>query len=77
MLMYKLNGEDKGSTIAINRIVCQILGLDPESVIYPDCATADLPELTDADANKAVCFDTTDSVMKVWDGDSRETLVLS
>lgn len=77
MLMYKLNGEDKGSTIAINRIVCQILGLDPESVIYPDCATADLPELADADAGKAVCFDTTDSEMKVWDGDSRETLALS
>lgn len=72
--MYKLSGEDKGSTIAINRIVCQILGLDFDAVIYPDCATADLPTLASADANKAVCFDTTAKKIKVWDGDSRETI---
>jgi hypothetical protein len=75
--MYKLNGEDKGSTIAINRIVCQILGLDNEAVIYPDCATADLPTLTSGDANKAVCFDTTAKKIKVRDGDSRENIAIS
>ena len=75
--MYKLNGEDKGSAIAINKIVCQILWLDAEAVIYPDCEAADLPTLAAWDANKAVCFDTTNEKMKVWDGDSREVITVS
>lgn len=75
--MYKLSWEDKGSTIAINRIVCQILGLDFDAVIYPDCATANLPTLAAGDANKAVCFDTTTKKIKVWDGDSRENIAVS
>ena len=75
--MYKLNGEDKGSSIAINKIVCQILWLDAEAVIYPDCAAADLPAIAAWDANKAVCFDTTNEKMKVRDGDSREVITIS
>lgn len=75
--MYKLNGEDKGSTIAMNKIVCQVLGLDFDAVIYPDCPTASLPTLAAWDANKAVCFDTTTGKMVAWDGDSWENISLS